>query len=179
MDSNVFLIQRLFFDLGSRQKILSQGSLTIFLPDLWPQLMCFISGWSLLNFLLSVQLFPLTLLVLMFCLKYVFWWRRNLQFSSIFFLHTSYFSVPGHKWDGAHRAARLAKCHDLCHSHLQVLWDLTSPSHPTCSCSTIRATQALLSSQQPLNPTVNCYTSLQSLATPQQNPSRCMSVLSI
>lgn len=70
------------------------------------------------------------------------------------------FSILGHKWDGAHREAGLAKCYDLCHSHLQVLWDLTSPSPPPCSCSTIRAKQALLSSLQPLNPTVNCFTSV-------------------
>ena len=70
------------------------------------------------------------------------------------------FSIAGHKWDGAHREAGLAECHDLCHSHLQVLWDLTSAPPPPCSCSAVGATPALLSSQQPFNATINCYTSL-------------------
>lgn len=75
-------------------------------------------------------------------------------------LLTVSFSIPGHKWDVAHREARLAKCYDLCHSHLQVLWDLTLPSPPPCSCSTIRATQTLLSSSKRFNSTLDCYTSL-------------------
>lgn len=109
----------------------------------------------------------------------VFWWDRDLQFSCISSSLTVSFSIAGHKWDGAHGEAGLAKCHDVCHGHIQVLWDLTSPSHPPCSCSTIRATQALLSSQQPLNPTVNCYTSLTPFPTHSNTQSRCMSVLSI
>lgn len=79
------------------------------------------------------------------------------------------FSFTGHKWDGAHREAGLAKCHDLCHSHIQVLWDLTAPSQPPCSCSTIRAMPALLSSQQSPNPTGNCYTSQTPSPSPQQH----------
>lgn len=41
-----------------------------------------------------------------------------------FLLLTSVFSVTGHQWDGANRASRLAECHAVCYSHLQILWNL-------------------------------------------------------
>ncbi len=106
-----------------------------------------------------------------------FWW----QFGIIFLLVNHLFFYPGHKWDGAHRETGLAKCHDLCHSHLQVLWDLTSASDPPCNCSTIRAEQALLSSQQPLNPHVQLFYLTDPLPHTTATPSHtacCSSVFS-
>lgn len=47
-----------------------------------------------------------------------------------FLILTNLFSVTGHQWDGANWASRLAECHAVCYSNLQILWNL-NPNHST------------------------------------------------
>lgn len=47
-----------------------------------------------------------------------------------FLILTNLFSVTGHQWNGANWASRLAECHAVCYSNLQILWNL-NPNHST------------------------------------------------
>lgn len=138
--------------------------------------MAFITGWSYCGDGFIVSTYTLQINYELTC-KIKQFFMFSLSEMGVFLgpkssVNVSFF-ISGHKRDGAHGEARLAKCHDLCHSHLQVLWDLTSPSlsTPLCYCSTIRATQALISSQQPLNPhgQLLYLTDLALTPTPQQH----------